>query len=155
MNVIGFRIFSLYTEIERNTKLSKQLKVLALVCLFFSISYCLGTKNIGNIDKGQVVLTNLVWIISIIVLIGIYIKDSYCVKKNKAYELDIYRLEVEDLTNKKEIAKIRGEVLSDNVLNKQIDMPNEKVSLPIIYYSILLGMDIIIGIYLLINIKSV
>ena len=117
----------------------------------FSICYCLGAKNIGNIDKGQIVLTNLVWIISIIVLIGIYIKDSYCVKNNKAYELDIYRLEVEDLNNKKEIAKIRGEVLSDNVLNKQIDMPNEKVSLPIIYYSILLGIDIIIRIYLLIN----
>ena len=102
-------------------------------------------------DKSDVVLTNLVWIISIIVLIGIYIKDSNCVKNNKTYELDIYRLEVEDLNNKKEIAKIRGEVLSDNVLNKQIDMPNEKVSLPIIYYSILLGIDIIIRIFLYIN----
>ena len=115
--------------------------------MFFSICYCLGTKNIGNIEKGQVVLTNLIWIISIIVLIGIYIKDSYCVKNNKAYELDIYRLEVEDLNNKKKIAEIRGEVLSDNVLNKQIDVPNEKASLPIIYYSILLGIDIIIRFY--------
>lgn len=147
MNEVALRIMGLYTRIERNKKLSKQLKALAGVCLFFSICYCLGTKNIGNIEKGQVVLTNLVWIISIIVLIGIYIKDSYCVKNNKAYELDIYRLEVEDLNNKKKIAEIRGEVLSDNVLNKQIDVPNEKVSLPIIYYSILLGIDIIIRFY--------
>ena len=144
MNEVDLRIMVLYTKIERNKKLSKQLKVLAGVCLFFSICYCLGTKNIENIDKGQVVLTNLVWIISIIVLIGIYIKDSYCVKNNKAYELDIYRLEVEDLNSKKKVAKIRGEVVSDNVLNKQIDMPDEEVSLPIIYYSILLGIDIII-----------
>ena len=151
MNEFTLRIMGLYTKIERNKNLSKQLKVLALVCLFFSICYCLGTKNIGNIDKSQVVVTNLVWIISIIVLIGIYIKDSSCIKNNKTYELDIYRLEVEDLNNKKEIAKIKGEVLLDNVLNKQIDMPNEKVSLPIIYYSILLGIDIIIRIYLLIN----
>lgn len=155
MNEIDFRIWSLYTKIERNTKLSKQLKVLAGVCLFFSVCYCFGTKNIAenirNLDKDEVVVTNLVWIISIIALIGIYIKDSYCVKNNKAYELDIYRLEVEDLNWKKEIAKVRGEVLSDNVLNKQIDMPNEKVSLPIIYYSILLGIDIIIRIFLLIN----
>ena len=107
MNEVALRIMGLYTKIERNKKLSKQLKVLAGVCLFFSICYCLGTKNIGNIDKGQIVLTNLVWIISIIVLIGIYIKDSYCVKNNKAYELDIYRLEVEDLNDKKEIAKIQ------------------------------------------------
>lgn len=147
MNEVALRIMGLYTRIERNKKLSKQLKALAGVCLFFSICYCLGTKNIGNIEKGQVVLTNLVWVISIIVLIGIYIKDSYCVKNNKAYELDIYRLEVEDLNNKKKIAEIRGEVLSDNVLNKQIDMPNEKASLPIIYYSILLGIDIIIRFY--------
>lgn len=146
MNEVALRIMGLYTKIERNKKLSKQLKVLAGVCLFFSICYCLGTKNIENIDKGQVVLTNLVWIISIIVLIGIYIKDSYCVKNNKACELDIYRLEVKDLNNKKEIAKIRGEVLSDNILNKQIAMPNEEVSLPIIYYGILLGIDIIIRI---------
>ena len=147
MNEVALRIMGLYTRIERNKKLSKQLKALAGVCLFFSICYCLGTKNIGNIEKGQVVLTNLIWIISIIVLIGIYIKDSNCVKNNKTYELDIYRLEVEDLNNKKEIAKIRGEVLSDNVLNKQIDVPNEKASLPIIYYSILLGIDIIIRFY--------
>ena len=149
MNEIDFRILGLHTKIERNKKLSKQLKVLAGVCLFFSICYCLGTKSTGNIDKNQALLTNIVWIISIIVLVGIYIKDSYCVKNNKAYELDIYRLEVEDLNDKKEIAKITGEVLSDDVLNKQIDMPNEKVSLPIIYYSILLGLDIIIRISLI------
>ena len=151
MNVVTLRIMGLYTKIERNKKSSKQLKGLAGGCLFFSICYCLGTKNIGNIDKSQVVLTNLVWIISVIILIGFYMKDSYCVKNNKAYELDIYRLEVEDLNNKKEIAKIREEVLPDHVLNKQIDMPDEKVSLPIIYYSILLGIDIIIRIYLFIN----
>ena len=58
-------------------------------------------------------------------------------------------MEVEDLNDKKEIAKITGEVLSDDVLNKQIDMPNENVSLPIIYYSILLGLDIIIRISLI------
>lgn len=151
MNEIDLRILGLQTKIERNTKLSKELKVLAGACLFFSICYCLGSKNIGNMDKSDVVLTNLVWIISIIVLIGIYIKDSYCVKNNKACELDIYRLEVKDLNNKKEIAKIRGEVLSDNILNKQIAMPNEEVSLPIIYYGILLGIDIIIRIFLYIN----
>lgn len=74
---------------------------------------------------------------------GIFIKDSYCVKDNKASELEIYRLEVEDLNDKKEIAQITGEVLPDNVLNKQIDIPNEKASFPITFYSILLGLDII------------
>lgn len=151
MNENDFKILSLHTKIERNKKLSKQLKVVAFACLFFSICYCLGAKNIENIDKGNVIAVNLVWIISVIVLIGIYVKDSYCVKNNKDCELDIYRLEVEDLNDRKEIAKITGEILPDNVLNRKIDMPNEKVSLPIIYYSILLGIDIILRIYLLIN----
>ena len=149
MNEIDFRILGLHTKIERNKKLSKQLKVLAGVCLFFSICYCLGTKSIGDIDKNEALLTNIVWIISIIVLVGLYIKDSYCVKNSKSAEFEIYRLEVEDLNNKKDVARITGKVLPDNVLNKQINMPNEKVLLPIIYYSILLGLDIIIRIYLI------
>jgi len=152
MNEIDFRIWDLCTKIERNKKLSKQLKVLAGVCLFFSGCYCFTSKNIEenirNLDKDEVVATNLVWIISIIVLIGIYIKDSYCVKNNKLYELDIYRLRVEDLERKKRIAEIRGEGLP---VNRKIDVPNEEVSLPIIYYSILLAIDIIIRIFLVIS----
>ena len=149
MNELSFRIMGLYIKIEKNKKLSNKLKILAGACLFFSFCYCHGTKSLENIDKGQALLTNIVWIISIIVLVGLYIKDSYCVKNSKSAEFEIYRLEVEDLNNKKDVARITGKVLPDNVLNKQIDMPNEKVSLPILYYSILLGLDIIIRISLI------
>ena len=149
MNELSFRIMGLYIKIEKNKKLSNKLKILAGACLFFSFCYCHGTKSLENIDKGQALLTNIVWIISIIVLVGLYIKDSYCVKNSKSAEFEIYRLEVEDLNNKKDVAGITGKVLPDNVLNKQIDMPNEKVSLPILYYSILLGLDIIIRISLI------
>ena len=64
-------------------------------------------------------------------------------------EFEIYRLEVEDLNSKKDVAGITGKVLPDDVLNKQIDIPDEKVSLPIIYYGILVGLDIIIRISLI------
>jgi len=143
MNEKDLRIMFLYEKIKKNISFSKQLKLLAGVCLFFSIFYLRGSKNIGVITKGDTVATYIVWIISIIALLGIFIKDSYCVKDNKASELEIYRLEVEDLNDKKEIAQITGEVLPDYVLNKQIDPPNEKESLPIVFYSILLGLDII------------
>ena len=70
--------------------------VLAGVCLFFSVLYCLGKKKSETIDKGDALMTNIVWIISIVVLVGICIKDSYCVKNNKAYELDItYAVDVD------------------------------------------------------------
>ena len=149
MNETDFKILGKQYKIEMNKKRSKGMKVLSAVCLFFSFCYCNGTKNLESIDKGQIVFTNIVWIISFVVLIGLYIIDSNCIKSNKALEFDIYRLEVEDLNDKKEIAEITGEVLSDYLLNKQIDVPDEKISLPILYYCILAGIDIIIRISLI------
>lgn len=148
MNENDFKIMSLCKKIDKNIDLSKKLKVLAGACLFFCIFYWSGSKNIGVITEEDILAKNIVWIVSIIAILGIFIKDSYCVKTNKAFESEIYRLEVEDLNAKKEIARIRGEVLPDNILNKQIDIPNEKASLPIIFYSILLGIDIIVKIFL-------
>ena len=58
-------------------------------------------------------------------------------------------MEVEDLEDKKEIARITGEILSDSALNKQIDVPEDKVSLPIMFYCILLLVDIIVRISLI------
>ena len=149
MNETNFLILGKQNKIEKNKKVSKFMKVLAAVCLFCSFCYCNGTKNLESVDKGQVVLTNFVWIISFIVLIGLYIYDCNCIKRNNVLEFEIYRLEVEDLNDKKEIAEITGEVLSDYLLNKQIDMPDEKISLPILYYFILAGIDIIIRISLI------
>ena len=149
MNETNFLILGKQNKIEKNKKVSKVMKVLAAVCLFCSFCYCSGTKNLESVDKGQVVLTNFVWIISFIVLIGLYIYDCNCIKRNNVLEFEIYRLEVEDLNDKKEIAEITGEVLSDYLLNKQIDMPDEKISLPILYYFILAGIDIIIRISLI------
>ena len=153
MNMVTSKILELHKKIEKNIKLSKRLKGLAAVCLFFSVCECLGYKNVekytGTPDKSDTIGMNLIWIISVIVLIGIYIKDSYCVKENKAYELDIYRLEAEDINDKKKMAEIRGEGLADYVLNGQIDMPDEKVSLPVIFYGILLVIDIITRVYIM------
>lgn len=72
--------------------------------------------------------------------------DSYYIKKNKEYEIEIYKAKVEDLKNKKRQTEIRGEVLPDYVLNKKIDIPTEEVALPIAYYIIMLVIGIIIRI---------
>lgn len=149
MNAKAFRIIGLHTKIEKLNKSSSKLKILSGACLFFSLCYCYGTKSIENIDKGQALLTNIVWITSIIILVVLYIKDSACAKNIKLTEFEIYRLEVEDINIKKDIARITGKELPDYELNKQIDMPNEKISLPIIYYSILLGLNIIMRISLI------
>ena len=154
MNAFDFQIIGLHTKIEKNRKVSRNLKILAGSCWFFAFFYCFGTRtieNMGYMDSEQKVLTNLVWLFSMIFLIGFYWKDSACIKNSKACELEIYRLEVEDLKNKKEVAKIKEEVLPDYMINKQIDMPDEKVSLPTIYYGILLGIHVIVRVYLGVN----
>lgn len=135
---------NLHTRIEKNINMSKQIKALAGVCIFFSFCISFGSDII--LEKQDGIATKIVWIISMIVTIVLFFKDSYYVKKNKAYEFEIYKLDVEDLENKKKVAEIRKEALPDFVLNRKIDMPKEEVSLPIIYYSIMLVLDIIIRI---------
>ena len=146
MNENAFRIMGLYTRIERNKKLSSTLKVLAFVCLFFSFCYCASSVSIEHLDKSEGIATNLVWLVSIFALVGIYLKDSQCIKSNKETEIEIYRLEVEDLNTKKEVARITGSGLSDYMYDKQIVVPNGNISLPVTYYGILIGIDIIIRI---------
>ena len=146
MNENDYKVMCLHSKIEKNEILSKQLKALAITIFIFSVCYCIGTKNIGNIGKEHILAANLVWLASIVILIRIYLKDKNCIENNKNYEFDIYRLEIEALECKKKVAEIRGEVLPDNVLNKSIKKPSENVTLPIIYYGIVLGLDIVIGI---------
>ena len=84
-------------------------------------------------------------------MVCIYLKDSQCIKSNKETEIEIYRLEVEDLNTKKEVAEITGRGLSDYMYDKQIVAPNGTISLPVTYYGILIGIDIIIRIWLFVN----
>ena len=151
MNENAFRIMGLHMRIERNKKLSSTLKVLALVCLFFSFCYCAGSVSIEHLDKSEGIATNLVWLVSIFALVGIYLKDSQCIKSNKETEFEIYRLEVEDLNTKREVARITGSGLPDYMYDKKIDAPNETISLPDKYYGILIVIDIIIRIWLFVN----
>ncbi len=151
MNEKALRIMGLQTRIERNKKISSTLKVLALVCLFFSFCYCAGSVSIEHLDKSERIATNLVWLVSIFALVGIYLKDSQCIKSNKETEFEIYRLEVEDLNTMKEVARITGSVLPDYMYDKQIAVPNGTISLPVKYYGMLIGIDIIIRFWLFIN----
>ena len=151
MNENALKIMGLHMRIERNKKLSSTLKVLAFVCLFFSFCYCAGSVSIEHLDKSEGIATNLVWIASIFVLVGIYLKDSQCIKSYKEIEFEIYRLEVEDLNTKKEVARITGSVLPNYMYDKQIEAPNGTISLPVVYYGMLIGIDIIIRIWLLVN----
>lgn len=151
MNEVDMRILGKHEIINRTKKKTKEWKALAGVSLFFATCYCLGTKNLEYVDAEQTIASNIVWLASFVAINIFYILDVRCVKGIKATELEIYRLEVEDLKDRKEIAEITGEMLPDFFINKQIDKPDEKVTLPVVYYGVLLGIDIVLRIYLLVN----
>lgn len=146
MKEVHLRVMNYQERIQKNTSMSKTIKALAGVCLFFSFCYSRGSVNL---DEENQIQARVMWIISMIVLLVLFYIDSNYVKKNKTYEFEIYKLEVEDLNDKKEIAEITGEILPDYVLNTRIDVPTDKVLLPITYYSVILVLNIIIAIMFL------
>ena len=151
MDYNTLRMLGLNEKLEKNKRLSSRLKVIAGGCLVLSFAYCAGSVIIEHLDKSEVKATNFVWIVSIIALVVIYLKDVRCIKSSKATEFEIYRLEVEDLNAKKKVADVTGNRLPDNIYDKQINVPDETIFLPIAYYGILIGIDIIIRIYLFVN----
>lgn len=145
MNELYLRIMNLETRIEQNRNYIKTIKALAGVCVFFCLCYVLGAKSLWEEHK---IAALIVCILSMIVTIVLFFVDVRLCKGNKELEFEIYRLEVEDLENKKIIAEVRREGLSDIVLDKKIDRPSEDVPFPIAFYSVMLALDILIGILL-------
>ena len=146
MDEMHFKIMGIQTKMQKNTKMSKTMKAFAVLSVFCSFCFGLGAANLADNERIE---PKVVWVLSVIALIVLYFMDSNFIKKNKTCEFEIYRLEVEDLKDKKEIAEITGEILPDYILNKSIDKPKEDISLPLAYYSVLLVIDISIGIIMI------
>lgn len=146
MNEVDMRIYLLYEKVNRYKKKSQKWKALACVSLILFVFFIVGSKNFGTLNA---IGTNIMWIVYSVAIIFIYKINVQCVKSQKAVELCIYDMELEDLNDKKEIAQITGEILPDYIWNKKIDKPDEEAILPKKYYGILLGIGILLRIYLL------
>ena len=146
MDEMYFKIMGIQTRMQKNTKMSKAMKAIAVLGVFCSFCFGIGASSFPDDQHSE---PKIVWVLSIIALVALFIEDVNYIKKNKAYEFEIYRLEVQDLKDKKEIAEIVGEIPSDYILNKEIDKPKEDVKLPTVYYSVLLVVDVIIGILMI------
>lgn len=146
MNEMHFKIMGIQTNMQKNTKMSKAMKAFAVLSVFCSFCFGIGASSFPD---DQHVEPKVIWVLSIVALITLCIADISYIKKNKSCEFEIYRLEVEDLKDKKEIAEITGEILPDYIINKEIDKPKEEVMYPTVYYSVLLVIDIMIGIVMI------
>ena len=89
------------------------------------------------------------WIATIVSIFLLFFLEVYYIKQSKRYEFELYELEVKELARKKELSSITGEILSDDVLNSNIAMPSDELSLPILYYVIILILDVMIRVLMI------
>lgn len=139
MNEMYFRISYIQRKIDSNHNLQTINKVIGGLMVFV-IFFC----SMNQSDTMRVA-----WMISIAFIILLFFFDVYYVKNNKKYEFEIYKLEVDALENKKKIADITGQILPDSILNREIRKPINEISLPILYYAIILTLDILTKIFMI------
>ena len=104
------------------TTMNKEILIFALLLNFFF-----------KTEPGSMLLLCL-----IIFLLNffMFLISAYLIKKNKEYEEKMYLIEFESLERKKRVAKIREESLSDYVQDYTPKAPDDKLSFPILFYSI-------------------
>ena len=127
-------ISGIRNKIERNRERQTKIKCVAALVVIGIFLWGL----ICSMKKTMLLL----WLISFPTILVLFYLDVIYVKKNEEYEYEIYRLEVERLERKKEIAKIRGEVLTEEEKNQYVKLP-AKITLPIIYYIVLVFFDLL------------
>jgi len=131
-----FKMLAVQRDIEKNSKMQTILRAIAALCVF--VVFICGSANKTALNIG--------FIVAIPVIIALFVTDSGFAKKTHSLEVEIYLLELESLKSKKENTESNGENQQVNILNS-IDMPEDKVKLPIIYYCILIVLDIVIWVF--------
>lgn len=139
MSELFFRINGIQKKMDANENLQSIMKEIGALIVF--VIFLCTLNNPGTMK--------IAWLLTLPFIGLLFAFNVYYIRQNKKYELEIYRLETEDLEKKKRIAEIRGEVLPDNLLEREIIKPSEVVSLPIPYYVILLVLDILIKVFLI------
>ena len=134
MNEMYFKIAGIQKKIDSNVKLRKNIRKFGI--LFIFIVFCF-SKYDSDIMRST-------WILTILIIVLLFLLEVYYIKQNIRYEFEIYCLEVSEQERKKELSDITGAILPDDVLNPNITMPSNEFSLPILYYAIILIVDVMI-----------
>lgn len=139
MNEIFYRIGDLQKKLDKNRTLQTYMKGTGAL-LVFTIFAC-------SFNQPDTMKT--AWLLSIIIIGLLFVFHVYYIRQSKRYEFEIYQSKIKDLENKKKLAQIKGEVLPDFALNQEIRMPSREISLPILYYAILIILDILIKVFMI------
>ena len=83
---------------------------------------------------------------AIAVLCGV---DVMLAKQNKRLQWQIYELEKAEQAQKRVDAQLYGEPVPDIVLNREIQPPSDKLSLPTWYYVFVAALDILVKVLII------
>ena len=139
MNEMYFKTVGIQKKIDSNQKLRKNIRKFGILFIFIIFFFSLNEPDVMRVT----------WIATIAIIFLLFFLEVYYIKQNKKYEFELYELEVKELERKKELSNITGEILPDDVLNPNITMPSNEFSLPILYYVILLVLDVMIRVLMI------
>ena len=139
MNEMYFRIAGVQRKIDANRKLRANVKKLGILILFVVLFF--------TWIEPETMRTT--WVLSVVFIILLFFFEVYYIKQGKKYEFELYRLEVDEQERKRELSDLTGQPLPNHVLNRKITMPSDEISLPILYYLIILIVDVLIRIFML------
>lgn len=145
MSTEQFKILDIQRKIDKNIRVMNILRFVPIFFMPMPIISVLASRLMGTVPEQK----NFQWGISLILIVFMFVISVVLIKKNTKYKIDLYYLEKESLERKKRVAKLTNEPLSDYVQTKVVKKPTENVPLPILYYSILLMLDIMIKVIIL------
>lgn len=145
MSTEQFKILDIQRKIDKNIRVMNILRFVPIFFMPMPIISVLASRLMGTVPEQK----NFQWGISLILIVFMFVISVVLIKKNTKYKMDLYYLEKESLERKKRVAKLTNEPLSDYVQTKVVKKPTENVPLPILYYSILLMLDIMIKVLIL------
>ena len=145
MSTDQFKILDTQRKIDKNIRVMNILRFVPVFFMPMPIISVFASRLMGTAPEQK----NFQWGISLILIVFMFVISVVLIKKNTKYKMDLYYLEKEYLERKKRVAKLTNEPLSDYVQTKVVKKPTENVPLPILYYSILLMLDIMIKVLIL------
>lgn len=128
----SFKYLGIQQKIDRN---------ITVILFFKIITIIISSANIFSVSLNFVFKTEpgsmlLLCLIIFLLNLFMFLSSAYLIKRNKEYEDEMYLIEFESMERKKRVAKIREESLSDYIQDYTPKAPDEKVSFPILFYSI-------------------
>lgn len=139
MNEMYFKISGIQKKIDSNQKLRKNIRKFGILFIFIVFFFSLNEPDVMRVT----------WIATVVIIFLLFFLEVYYIKQSKKYEFELYRLEVSEVERKKELSKITGKILSGDVLNPNITEPTNEFSLPILYYVIILILDVMIRVLMI------